>query len=226
MVAAFADAKDSIRGDLKKALTKQDERKVLTLVSTAIETFEASAREPLEELLAKILEASGNTASKQVTNLRAAAPAFAFDVTNPKAVAWIKAHAAETITGISDATRDAIRDVVEEAFTAQFDVDDLAAEIETLIGDKDRAESIARTETMRASNEGQVQAWDQATEQGLLTGTESKEWITTPDDRLCPVCAPMDGETVALGDRFDVDGESIDSPPAHPNCRCTVGLSV
>jgi hypothetical protein len=59
-----------------------------------------------------------------------------------------------------------------------------------LIGDPERAELIARTETMRASNEGQQEAWDQAVEEGLLTGNEQQEWIVTPDDRLCPSASP------------------------------------
>jgi hypothetical protein len=46
---------------------------------------------------------------------------------------------------------------------------------------------------MRASNEGQQEAWDQAVEEGLLTGNEQQEWIVTPDDRLCPECEPFDG---------------------------------
>lgn len=206
---------------------------MLSHVSRAIEAFETSATEALENVLTDILKASGRAAVRDLkTMLRTAAPAkndvagFAFDVTNPASVAWVKAHAADTIKGINDATREAIKDLIEEAFTEQFDVDDLTKEISSLLGDKGRAEVIARTETMRASNEGQTQAWDQALDEGLLTGTEQKEWITTPDDRLCPVCEPLDGVTVALDDRFDVDGDEIDSPPAHPNCRCTIGLSV
>jgi hypothetical protein len=78
---------------------------------------------------------------------------------------------------------------------------------------------------MQAANDGQLDAWDQAQEAGLLTGDEKKEWITTPDDRICPICDDMDGEQVGLDEEFDVDGDSLDGPPAHPNCRCTVGLT-
>ncbi len=139
---------------------------------------------------------------------------------------WVKDHAGETIDGISEDTRAQIREVIEASFDEQFDVDDLADEIADIIGDPARAELIARTEVMRASNEGQLEAWDQATDAGLLTGNEQKEWIVTPDDRLCPICEPMDGVTVPLDDDFDVDGDKVDAPPAHPNCRCTVGLTL
>lgn len=166
-------------------------------------------------------------ATRAATGFRTAViKGWAYDSTNPKAVDWIKEHAGETIDGISDDTREQIRDAVEAAFEEQYDVDELASEIEDIIGDPERAEVIARTETMRASNEGQLEAWDQATEAGLLTGDEQKEWIVTPDDRLCPICEPMEGATAGLSDDFNVDGDHIDAPPAHPRCRCTVGLNV
>jgi hypothetical protein len=187
----------------------------------------------LHEVLTKSGEIAAKNLKKQLRKVRAASgfrtalvTGWSFDATNPAAVDWIKQHAAETIDGIDKDTRAQIRDLVEEAFTEQFDVNDLADEIADVIGDDARADVIARTETMRASNEGQLQAWDQATDAGLLTGDEFKEWITTPDDRLCPVCEPMDGVKVGLDENFDVDGDKIDGPPAHPNCRCAVGLAL
>jgi SPP1 gp7 family putative phage head morphogenesis protein len=152
---------------------------------------------------------------------------FAFDRTNPNAVEKVREQAADLIKGISETTREQIKDLVEQAFTdPDMDVHSLADEIDAIIDDPDRAETIARTEVMSAANEGQLEAWDQAKEDGLLTGAEQKEWIVTPDDRLCPVCEPMDGETVPIDEDFDVDGDLLDGPPAHPNCRCTLGLSL
>lgn len=81
-----------------------------------------------------------------------------------------------------------------------------------------RADSIARTETMRAANEGTIQMWGQAQDAGLLARDAQKVWIATED--ACPECDEVDGETVGLNDDFSV-GED---PPLHPNCRCTVGL--
>jgi hypothetical protein len=92
---------------------------------------------------------------------------------------------------------------------------------------KDRADTIASTETMRASNKGQQILWEQAVEEGHLTGLELREWITTPDDRLCPVCEAMDGQTVGLVEPFtDEDGNEYEVPPLHPKCRCTIGISA
>jgi SPP1 gp7 family putative phage head morphogenesis protein len=180
----------------------------------------------LEGVLLETLIASGVEAAKNVSALRAASPiGMAFDKTNPEALKWAKEHAGDLITSISEATREDIRSLVENAFEEQFDVDELSDLISNHVGDDERAELIARTESMRAANEGQQQLWDQAVEAGVLTGTEKQEWITTPDDRLCPICEPLDGQQVGLDEMFDADGEEIEGPPAHPNCRCTVGLA-
>ena len=145
---------------------------------------------------------------------------------NPSARDWAKEHAAELIDGITATTRDAIQGIVEDAFDEGRTVAEVADEIDQFLGDENRAELIARTETMTAANAGQQEAWDQAVEDGFLTGEEKQEWITTPDDKLCPICTDMDGEQVGLDEQFDVDGDLIDAPPAHPNCRCTIGLVV
>lgn len=154
---------------------------------------------------------------------------MSFDAGNPHAKEWVKAQALDLVEGISDTTREEIRGLIDDAFEAgntDLDVDELTTRITDLINDSDRADKIARTETMRAANQGQLEAWDQAEEQGLLTGDELKEWIVTPDDRLCPICEPLDGVQVGRDEPFDVDGEQLDGPPAHPRCRCTTALAL
>jgi len=90
-----------------------------------------------------------------------------------------------------------------------------------------RGETIARTEIITSAHQGQKEAWQQAVDEGLLDPSETnREWITTDDDRLCPICEPMNGQIVGLGEAFlDGDGEDVEEPPVHPNCRCTVGIS-
>lgn len=90
---------------------------------------------------------------------------------------------------------------------------------------RQRALVIARTETLRASNEGQRQLWQQAVQVGLLSGHERREWISTPDERECLICEDLDGKTAGLHDNFESATEGgILGPPAHPNCRCTTGI--
>lgn len=89
-----------------------------------------------------------------------------------------------------------------------------------------RSENIARTESFKAVNYGQVEIWQQAEDQGITErGKTRKEWVVTIDDRLCPICEPMDGLTAQMGEDFVTgDGTSISAPPAHPSCRCHVAL--
>lgn len=88
-----------------------------------------------------------------------------------------------------------------------------------------RALNIARTETMAASNEGQRQLWLQAVQRGFLGPTMGREWVVTPDDRLCSQCRPLDGKVVGLNETFKSEGVEVMGPPLHPQCRCAVTLT-
>lgn len=85
---------------------------------------------------------------------------------------------------------------------------------------RERAETIARTEIMRASNAGQRAVWMMAIEQGLLPPRARRRWTVTPDDRLCQACAALDGEEREMGESFP---DTFD-PPLHPSCRCVTVL--
>lgn len=82
---------------------------------------------------------------------------------------------------------------------------------------RNRAENIARTETISAANKGQTMAWDQAADEGLLDRTTTREvWIATEDERLCPICAVLDGQTISFGGTFtsSVQATGFDIKPA------------
>lgn len=82
-----------------------------------------------------------------------------------------------------------------------------------------RANTIARTEIMRASNEGKLAAYQQAVDRGLASAKYSKKvWTTSPFD-VCHICAPLNGAQVGLQETFN---GGLFVPPAHPNCRCTI----
>lgn len=88
-----------------------------------------------------------------------------------------------------------------------------------------RAGNIARTELMRASNQGFNEMLQQGADQGILPpSTFEIYWILTPDDRLCEKCKEMDGLTTTLGKPFSTATGDIDTPPLHPMCRCTLGV--
>jgi hypothetical protein len=64
--------------------------------------------------------------------------------------------------------------------------------------------------------------WQDMANKGYLDKeTMKKEWIVTPDDRLCKICAPLKGEKVGIDDAFSWGGKR---PTRHPRCRCAFGL--
>jgi len=150
---------------------------------------------------------------------------FAFGVDDPEIAKWAKKRAAELVTEVTTATRRAIRAVMTKLLglpAGQLTQKEAHAQIAAIVGDAKRAQVIARTETMIASNEGQKQAWQQAVDLGLLPPEPLRRWIVTDDDHLCPQCEPM-GDTVAPLHGQYPGGHN--GPPLHPNCRCTEGLT-
>lgn len=91
---------------------------------------------------------------------------------------------------------------------------------------RQRALTIARTELIAAVNAGQQALWQQALRQGALEGsTMRRVWIVTDDERLEPECesigAASEANPVGMNEPFP---GGYMAPPAHPMCRCAVGL--
>lgn len=148
---------------------------------------------------------------------------FEFDHASEQAISWADKHAAELIDGISETTRDAINEAIAGALEGDG-IDAAINDIADAIGDVDRAERIAHHEVMMAASEGQRQAWDQAVDDGLLTGDEQRTWITVGDDKVCPICDDLDGQVAPLDGSYISEGDEYDGPPAHVGCRCTEGI--
>lgn len=85
-----------------------------------------------------------------------------------------------------------------------------------------RAETISRTESLKALQLGQKMAWDEVVSQGSVTaGALSKRWVTAKDERVRPAHADMEGLTIGYDELFEPeDTDPIWAPPAAPNCRC------
>jgi len=87
---------------------------------------------------------------------------------------------------------------------------------------KERALTIARTETIAAACGGQQLHWEDMLDKGFIKREELvKTWITTPDDKLCPSCSAMNGQITEIDAVFGFGGKT---PPLHPKCRCAIGL--
>jgi SPP1 gp7 family putative phage head morphogenesis protein len=75
---------------------------------------------------------------------------------------------------------------------------------------KRRAETIARTEIMRAHNEGALDTYENF---GITEFKILAEWSTAGDLRVCPQCVPLEGTVFTMQ-------EIRGLLPRHPNCRC------
>lgn len=85
-----------------------------------------------------------------------------------------------------------------------------------------RADTIARTEIANAVGKGQTQMWKQMRTEGYLSPDAVRSWVTALDERVCPVCGPMNGVVADIDGYWDTDKGSVEYPSAvHPNCRCT-----
>ncbi len=73
-----------------------------------------------------------------------------------------------------------------------------------------RATLIARTEITRAHAEGQLDAMERL---GVEKVGVAVEWSTAGDDRVCPLCQPLEGVVMSLKEARGII-------PRHPQCRC------
>jgi len=145
---------------------------------------------------------------------------IAFDITNPKVIKWIKDRCGLLIKSISDTTLDKLKKTLAEGVANGESIPNLADRIGIVYDEAkgSRAVKIARTETLSASNSGNLEAYRQS---GVV---EKKEWFYSGpvgnDEEECEICAD-----IARQGAIDIDKPfkgGFDAPPAHPNCRCVV----
>lgn len=107
-----------------------------------------------------------------------------------------------------------------KAFTAAafpLDISKLVQEaIEEVFDDLFKAKTIADSEIIDGIMDG---AFHYAREADL----KYKIWQTQEDEKVCPICEPLDGKRVKIDDVFDTSGGEVDLPPdPHLSCRCYV----
>ena len=82
----------------------------------------------------------------------------------------------------------------------------------------ERAKTIAITESTRAHFEG---TRDTQAEMNKLGFTTELVWFTVNDDRVCPICEPLEGQAEDTPGAGIWDGGI--TQPAHTGCRCRTG---
>jgi len=143
----------------------------------------------------------------------AAAFGIEFDIHREETIAFLQTYTMEFAEGIVSTTGETVNDVIRLGQEEGWSVPDMRSALTEKFDEFDRvrAERIARTETIRSSNAGAVEAYRQA-------NLHKKEWYAAIDGRECPECAALHQKVVGVEDMWD----GVDYPPLHPNCRCTV----
>lgn len=153
---------------------------------------------------------------------------MAFDIR-----ATIEANVRKFASSMIQTDRDKMIDIIAQGIANGESVDKIRRNIVSTFAEysKVQAERVTRTEVIRTSNLGTMDAWKQS---GVVEG---KQWLTAMDDRVDPLCAYMNGkiimglsknyfdkgETLEIGDhKADFSYGSVKTPPLHPNCRCTL----
>ena len=139
---------------------------------------------------------------------------------------YVRRYSGSKIRGIEDATLGLVRQALADGVEAGEGTDQLARRV---AGTYDafagyRAERVARTEVVSASNLGSRAG-------ALSTGLDlTHSWLATRDDRTRDIHASVDGQTQAMNDPYTVEGEELMFPGDTSkgasagnvvNCRCT-----
>jgi SPP1 gp7 family putative phage head morphogenesis protein len=103
--------------------------------------------------------------------------------------------------------RDIAEDINEIVRPKDLEVRNKEGQVTRIIPGDARAINIARTETVRVSNEG-------AAERYRLGEIQEYGWVASMSDRTCPICEELNGQIFPMS--------SSTKPPAHNMCRCTI----
>lgn len=148
-----------------------------------------------------------------------------FDLEAPFVQDFIRARANQLAGQVTDTTYRSIQQALADGVAQGASIDDLAASVQDVfdVASRNRALTIARTEVISASN-GSASL---AAAQLPADVAAGQEFIATRDERTRDDHSEADGQIVAMGQPFDVGGESLLYPgdPAGSaenviNCRC------
>jgi HK97 family phage portal protein len=147
-----------------------------------------------------------------------------FNLSSANVLRFLNKQAASKIEGALRVTRRELRATLVDGLEARENLAQLAQRVSEVFEDAKgaRAWAIARTETGRAANFANVEAYEQS------HVVEGKLWLATMDAKTRETHREANGQTVALEEKFTVGDEELDyplDPTADPsetiNCRCT-----
>lgn len=226
----FKQQKAYIVNEIKKTLKLHNGRYIVTKVSwgrfadvLSEDEYHAMWDRILEDAMRPLLLATIRSEAGYTYNL---STGLSFDLNNDAAERLVGAHLRH-VHDINQTTRNELYVELQTGFREGESINDLANRILDVFDEADsyRAEMIARTETISASNGGAMEGYREA-------GVAMKRWIATPDDRTRDSHADMIGsDPIPIDDPFIVGGEEMMQPGDDSlgasagniiNCRCAI----
>lgn len=218
-----------LSGGVEKAFDKKDKARISTIADVSEDNELWFS--PLMDLIKIFVEGEG------ILQIQELVDGVVFYMATEEVKKFLKKDGARFIPAVNEETSSLIRQELADGVDKGESIPKLRDRIEKVYADAAgyRAERIARTEVLRASNFATEEAYRQS---GVVS---QKEWLTAHDERVCPWCGPKDGTKVDLDSDFAKKGDTIvgtnesgkkvrltiglsnvSAPPLHPNCRCTL----
>jgi phage portal protein BeeE len=158
--------------------------------------------------------------------------AGAFSMSNPTVATYLEDFSSEAVGNITETTRSYLKDFLSKAYANGDSIDDMVAELTSdsnfAFGEA-RAENIARTETLGASNFGTLDGFKQS---GVI---DKKVWLATPGTHGSREShEALDGKVIGVDEDFtdtatgaagQCPGDFGD-PASDCQCRCAVSAWV
>jgi uncharacterized protein with gpF-like domain len=154
---------------------------------------------------------------------------FEFNINDPRTLQWIGDRMREFSDQVSGTTFDEIEAILKTGFSEGLPLPTIAQTLSDKFSswDKYRAPLIARTETISAMNQADIESVRQMNLEDQLL----KHWLTAGDERVRESHQaageeyadgiPMDEDFVVGGDSMETPGGGSD-PGENINCRCSL----
>ena len=138
-------------------------------------------------------------------------------IVNVAAWKWAREYAYTLVKGITETTRALVAEATAKFIsTPGMTVGELRTLLEAGYSPV-RAEMIATTEVTRAFAAAALTYQSMLKEMGL---NFRRIWRTSADERVCPLCGPLNGKQESENGTWLAEGFPIEGPPRHVRCRC------
>lgn len=126
---------------------------------------------------------------------------------------FLQSRTFKDLKGVTQAMSNDIRRVLSNGLVTGASTEQLAKNINNRISKIGitRARLIAETEIVRAHAEGALDMMELMGEKEIMV---SAEWTTAGDNRVCPMCAPLEKMVIPIS-------KARGMFPRHPRCRCS-----